>query len=190
MPAFSQHTYRALVPDAHHGEPLAGVNIIIEGAAIGASSNAQGQVLITGIPVGEQTLVFSFLGFEEARRTYSFPLANPERIDVIELEEAHEELEEVAVTATRTSRTVADAPTRVETIAGEEIDEKISMEPANISMLLNESPGITVQQTSAVSGGAVIRIQGLDGRYTQMLKDGFPLYGGFYGGLLDYWHHG
>jgi iron complex outermembrane receptor protein len=40
-----------------------------------------------------------------------------------------------------------------------------------------------VQQTSAVSGGASIRIQGLDGRYTQILKDGFPLYGGFSGGL-------
>ncbi len=26
-------------------------------------------------------------------------------------------------------------------------------------------------------------IQGLDGRYTQLLKDGFPLYGGFSGGL-------
>lgn len=183
MPALAQHTYRALVQDAHHGEPLAGVNVIIEGATIGSSSDAQGQVLVSGIPTGEQTLVFSFVGFEETRRTYRFPLNDPEHIDVIELEEAHEEMEEVAVTATRTSRTVADAPTRVETIAGEEIDEKISMEPANISMLLNESPGITVQQTSAVSGGAAIRIQGLDGRYTQMLKDGFPLYGGFSGGL-------
>ena len=84
------------------------------------------------------------------------------------LEEAHDELEEIAVTATRTSRTIADQATRVETIAGEEIEEKISMEPSNISMLLNESPGITVQQTSAVSGGASIRIQGLDGRYTQI----------------------
>ncbi len=57
------------------------------------------------------------------------------------------------------------------------------MEPSNITMLLNESPGIVVQQTSAVSGNASIRIQGLDGRYTQLLKDGFPLYGGFSGGL-------
>ena len=28
-----------------------------------------------------------------------------------------------------------------------------------------------------------IRIQGLDGRYTQILKDGMPIYGGFAGGL-------
>ena len=179
----AQHVYRALVQDAHHEEPLAGVNVSVEGTTIGASTRADGRVTVTGIPAGRQTLVFSFIGFETMRRTLSFPLADADGVHVVLLEEAHGELEEIAVSATRTSRTIADQATRVETIAGEEIDEKISMEPANISMLLNESPGITVQQTSAVSGGASIRIQGLDGRYTQILKDGFPLYGGFSGGL-------
>ncbi len=45
-------------------------------------------------------------------------------------------------------------------------------------MLLNESTGIITQQTSATSGNASIRIQGLDGRYTQILKDGFPVFAG------------
>ena len=182
-PTRAQHTYRALVQDAHEGEPLAGVNVTVEDTTLGAATDADGRVTIRGIPSGRQRLTFSFVGFETLRRVLVFPLADPDAVDVVALEEAHEEMEEVAVAATRTSRTIADLPTRVETIAGEEIDEKISMEPSNISMLLNESPGITVQQTSAVSGGAAIRIQGLDGRYTQMLKDGFPLYGGFSGGL-------
>ena len=186
-PAHSQdasgHAYRALVVDAQHKEPLAGVNVSVEGTTVGAATGADGRVTVTRIPSGRQTLVFSFIGFEPVRRTFTFPLDNAEEVDVVLLEEEHGELEEIAVSATRTSRTIADQPSRVETIAGEEIDEKISMEPSNISMLLNESPGITVQQTSAVSGGASIRIQGLDGRYTQILKDGFPLYGGFSGGL-------
>src|SRR5258708_27431656 len=50
-------------------------------------------------------------------------------------------------------------------------------------MLLTESTGIQTQQTSATSASASIRIQGLDGKYTQMLKDGFPLYSGFASGL-------
>ena len=57
------------------------------------------------------------------------------------------------------------------------------MKPGDIRMLLNESTGIQTQQTSATSANASIRIQGLDGRYTQILKDGFPLYAGFSGGL-------
>ena len=57
------------------------------------------------------------------------------------------------------------------------------MRPANVSMLLHESTGIQVQQTSATSGNASIRIQGLDGRYTQLLKDGFASFGNFASGL-------
>src|ERR1044072_2013095 len=94
------------------------------------------------------------------------------------------ELEEVTVVSTtRTTRTIADLPTRVEVIGGEEVDEKNNMRPANVSMLLHESTGMQVQQTSATSGNASIRIQGLDGRYTQLLKDGYPNFGNFSGGL-------
>lgn len=92
-------------------------------------------------------------------------------------------LEEVTVQSTRTSRTISNVPTRVETIELEEIDEKNNMRPANVAMLLHESTGIQVQQTSATSGNAGIRIQGLDGRYTQLLKDGFPNFGNFASGL-------
>src|SRR5258708_3024079 len=57
------------------------------------------------------------------------------------------------------------------------------MQPATIKSLLNERSGIQTQQTSATSASASIRIQGFDGKYTQMLKDGFPLYSGFASGL-------
>ena len=50
-------------------------------------------------------------------------------------------------------------------------------------MMLNESTGIQTQQTSATSYNSSIRIQGLEGKDTQILKDGMPLYSGFSGGL-------
>ncbi len=43
--------------------------------------------------------------------------------------------------------------------------------------------GIQTQQTSVSSGNVQIRILGLDGKYTQLLKDGFPMYSGFSNGL-------
>ena len=97
--------------------------------------------------------------------------------------ESEEELEEVFVTATRSSRTIDDVPTRVEAISGEELEEKGNMKPGDIRMMLNESTGIQTQQTSATSYNSSIRIQGLDGKYTQIIRDGFPLYSGFSGGL-------
>jgi iron complex outermembrane receptor protein len=113
---------------------------------------------------------------------FSFPLSGP-AVDIFMEEEEHEEEEEVIIRSTRSSRTIQDIPTRVEFVAGEELDEKSNMKPGDIRMVLTESTGIMTQQTSATSANASIRIQGLDGRYTQLLKDGFPLYAGFSGGL-------
>jgi outer membrane receptor for ferrienterochelin and colicins len=95
--------------------------------------------------------------------------------------------EAVIVTATRSGRRVEDEPLRVEVVPAEEVQEKIMMTPGDVSMLLNETNGLRVQTTSPSLGGANLRIQGLRGRYTQILADGLPLYGGQTGsiGLLQ-----
>lgn len=87
-------------------------------------------------------------------------------------------LDEVVVQATRSGRLQQNDPVRVEVIKREEIEEKAIMRPGNISMLVNETGGIRVQVTSPALGAANIRVQGLYGRYTQLLADGLPLYGG------------
>jgi iron complex outermembrane receptor protein len=45
-------------------------------------------------------------------------------------------------------------------------------------MILSETGGLRVQITSPALGSANIRVQGMEGRYTQLLADGLPLYGG------------
>ena len=88
------------------------------------------------------------------------------------------ESEEIIVQATRSRRRVQNEPIRVEVLGREEIEEKIAMRPGNISMLLAETGGVRVQVTSPSLGAANVRVQGMDGRYTQLLADGLPLYGG------------
>jgi len=94
-----------------------------------------------------------------------------------------EELEEIVVTSTRTASRIENVPVRIEVIGREEVNEETNIKPANVSKLLLESASIQAQQTSAVNGNISFRLQGLDGKYTQLLKDGFPLYGGFAEGL-------
>jgi iron complex outermembrane receptor protein len=65
----------------------------------------------------------------------------------------------------------------------EEVQEKIMMTPGDVSMLLAETNGLRVQTTSPSLGGASVRIQGMRGRYTQVLADGLPLYGGQTGSI-------
>lgn len=84
---------------------------------------------------------------------------------------------EIVVQATRSGRRVQDEPVRVEVIGREEIEEKILMRPGNIAMILSETGGLRVQVTSPSLGGANVRVQGMDGRFTQLLADGLPLYG-------------
>ena len=88
-----------------------------------------------------------------------------------------EEGEEIVVEATRSRRRVQDDPIRVEVIDREEIEEKTLMVPGNISMLVAETGGLRVQVTSPALGAANVRVRGLEGRYTQLLSDGLPLYG-------------
>lgn len=179
----AQHTFKAIIRGGEEKAPLAGATVTWKANNQSAIADSTGLVTITGITDGVQSFVVSFVGLEEKTVSYTFPLASQEPV-TIELEGGEEEEEEeVVVTATRTSRTIANSPTRTEVISGEELDEKGNMKPGDIRMLLNESTGIQTQQTSATSFNAGIRIQGLDGRYTQLLRDGYPLYAGFSGGL-------
>lgn len=84
----------------------------------------------------------------------------------------------IIVQATRSGHRLQDEPVRVEVIDQEELDEKVMMRPGNIAMVLGETGGLRVQVTSPALGAANVRVQGMDGRYTLLLADGLPLYGG------------
>lgn len=181
--AQAQYTFKATIRGSEDKTPLPGATITWKEQNRSVFADSTGGAVITNITAGKQTFIITFIGFEAGTVTYTFPLADTAAIE-IELEPRdEEEEEEVVVTATRISRTIANIPTRVEVISGEELAEKANMKPGDIRMLLTESTGIQTQQTSATSFNAGIRIQGLDGRYTQMLRDGYPLYAGFSGGL-------
>src|SRR6266404_6324502 len=140
------------------------------------------KITVRNLSNGKQSFTISYVGYKERTIIYNLPIPHDKVIE-IELEQSVEHSEEVIVSATRTSRSIGNTPTRVEVISGEEIHEEAEMRTGDIRMLLAESTGIQTQPTSATSANASIRIQGLDGRYTQILKDGFPLYTGAANGL-------
>ena len=179
---YSQNTFKAFIKDSSTEEPLIGATVVLKGTNNGSISDTTGLVEFNDIPDGQQILVFSYVGYKQRVDTLIFSLRSSET-PIIFMESASEEMEEVVISSTRSSRTIGNIPTRAEFIAGEELDEKGNMKPGDIRMMLNESTGIQTQQTSATSYNSSIRIQGLDGKYTQILKDGMPLYSGFSGGL-------
>lgn len=181
--AMAQKTFTATVIDSATRSPLIGASVKFPALKKGASSNVNGQVSFSDIPNGTHVLEVKYIGFKSKTESVTFPLNQTEPFSILLAANESEELEEVQISTTRSSRTIANTPTRIEVIAGEELDEKANMKPGDIRMVLTESTGIQTQQTSATSANASIRIQGLDGRYTQILKDGFPLYAGAASGL-------
>ncbi|HVG38297.1 MAG TPA: TonB-dependent receptor [Pyrinomonadaceae bacterium] len=179
--ALAQNTFRATVKDQETREAVAGATVSVKDTEISATSDDRGIVQLDNIPDGEQIIVVSSAGYETREIKFTFPRANQD--ETLIFISVNNDLGEVTVSTTRTGRVIDDVPTRVEAIDEEEVDEKINMRPANVSMVLNESTGIKVQQTSATTNTQSVRIQGLDGRYTQLLKDGFPAFGGFSGSL-------
>ena len=178
---FGQNTFKAIIKNGETNDNLIGATAQLVNSSNGAITNEQGYLEIKNIPNVVQEIKFSSIGFETKLLTFTFPVGDTLLIKLFQKEET--ELDEVVIQSTRTNRTIKNTPTRIETIDGEELDEKGNMKPANVSMVLHESTGLQVQQTSATSGNASIRVQGLDGRYTQLLKDGYPNFGNFASGL-------
>ena len=139
--AYSQNTLKAFIKDASTNEPLTGATGVLQNTTIGASADLNGYIEIKNIPNGKQTIIYSFIGFMQRKDSLIFPLTQADTLTIF-LESEARNLDEVTVSATRSSRSIDDIPMRIETITAGELEEKAVMQPGNIKMLLTESTGI------------------------------------------------
>lgn len=178
----AQNKFSAIIKDGTTNENLVSVTAYINRLKLGTASDTSGILTISNIPNGTYEIVFSSVGYETKEMEFSFPLSQQQPVEIF-LQKESDELAGVIVTSARTNSRIENIPIRVEVIGKDEVSEETNIKPTNVSKLLLESSSIQAQQTSAVNGNISIRLQGLDGKYTQILKDGFPLYGGFAQGL-------
>ena len=113
---FGQNTLNTIIKDSETQEPLIGATAVVQGTTNGVIADIDGNIELKNIPDGEQIIVFSYIGYETRKETFNFPLASTEPI-VILLNSKGEHLEEVVISSTRSSRTIENIATRVETIA-------------------------------------------------------------------------
>ncbi len=180
--AYAQNALKISIKNEETKQAVANAEISVKDSEISALTDQNGRAELQNIPDGEQTIQVFSVGYEAKELKLNFPLADQKELEIFIA--VNNEVGEVTISSTtRISRDIEDIPTRIEAIAEEEIDEKTNMRPTNATMILHESTGIQVQQTSYATGNSSVRIQGLDGKYTQILKDGFAAFGGFSGSL-------
>jgi iron complex outermembrane receptor protein len=155
-------------------KPVDAATVVVNG--VSSITSSQGFVVVTVMP-GKVDVTIVKEGFLPVTTTVQVSPNQEQRV-LVQLDRQPTIEEEVVVVAsTRTGRRVEDEPIRVEVVPQEEIDEKVFMTPGDVSMMLTETNGLRVQVTSPSLGAANVRVQGLRGRYTQILSDGLPLYG-------------
>ena len=120
--AFAQGKIAGSVHDAETGEPLIGVNVVIEGTVQGSSTDADGYYVILNVRPGEYALTFSYVGFgTQVVRGVQISSGHTTRIDV-ELGEAVIAGQEVIVQAER-PLIRKDLTASRKTVVAEEIEQ-------------------------------------------------------------------
>lgn len=182
--ALRAQSLRFVVRDSTSRQPLIGASVGVPGTGIGGTTDAQGAVQLAPAPALGTRLRVEALGYRP--RLVAAPTPGGAPI-VLLLASSAAEIDEVVVTATRTNSRIEDQPERVEVLGEEEMREENGIKPGNIASLLGDIAGTQIQPTSPTTGNADLRIQGLQGQYSQILRDGLPLYGGFAGsfGILS-----
>lgn len=176
----AQSQLTVTVKDSITKESLPGASVLIAATGLGGSTNANGRIHFGKIPEGKYEVKINFIGYKEKKYALEIP---PDTLLTVFLAPEENAIEEITVTALRTNARMEDSPMKVEVLGTEETSEENSIKPGNITSLLADFSGIQIQQSSATSGNSNVRIQGLGGKYTQIMRDGLPLYEGFSGGF-------
>ncbi len=171
---------KCVIKNKQTEEILAGITVVENGKPVSTVKDGTTWIL-KGLASGTHLLRFSYVGFESLDTSLLLPQEQP---ITIYLTPSTASLEEVTVvSSTRSNQRIENSPLKVEVLGKEEMEEENTIKPANIASILGDVSGVQIQQSSAVSGNANVRIQGLDGRYTQLVRDGMPLFDGFSGGF-------
>ncbi|MEO6405963.1 MAG: TonB-dependent receptor [Ferruginibacter sp.] len=174
----AQYNFKAFIKDKD-GHALESVTANIRALKRNAISNNDGIINFSNLPDSNFTIRFSYTGF--ISQEFFFIAADADSAFNIVLLPEENNLEEVIISSSRTNSRIEDLPTKVEVIGSEEVDEEAGTIPGNISSLLGDVAGIQNQRSSATTGNIDMRVQGLPGKYTQLLRDGLPLFGGYSG---------
>ena len=177
--AQSQNSFHCFIKDPDSKEFLYAVTAKITGSNKATASDSIGQIEFKNLAPGKIKIVFSFVGYQDMELDFKIP--QTEAAPVIYLKRKEEKEEEVIITSSRTNSRIEDLPTKVEVIGSEEVGEEAATMPGNIASLLGDIAGIQNQRTSGTTGSVDLRVQGLPGKYTQILRDGLPLFGGYSG---------
>lgn len=160
------------VTDKHSQEHLAFITISLKGTTIGTTTDETGHYFLKNLPEGTFTVEVSSVGYKTVRKEVKFKKGKTIEMN-FEIEEDLISLEGVVVSANRNKTTRRMAPTLVNVVSMKTFENTNS---SCLSQGLNFQPGVRVENNCQNCGYQQVRINGLDGPYTQILIDSRPIF--------------
>ena len=171
-------TLTGRVSDEQGALPAATVQVL--GTSVGTSANARGNFVIKNIPAGENTIEVRLLGYQPHTQKVHIEAGRAVTVNVV-LQERNFDLNEIVVTGTRTAKRKTDSPVIVNLIDSEDLDQVVA---TNLSDGLRFQPGLRVETDCQTCNYTQLRMNGLQGGYSQILINGRPIFSpltGLYG---------
>ncbi len=155
-----------------NGEHIPYVHVIINELKKGTATDVSGHYLIVGIEPGEYTVISHALGFK--KKEIKITIVEGKKLELnIELQEDLIMAEGIVVSASRNEVSRKEAATIVNVLDRKTFD---ATQAVNLAEGLNFQPGLRVENNCQNCGFTQLRMNGLEGPYTQILIDSRPVF--------------
>ncbi len=160
------------VIDAKTGEHIAFATIAIKGTTVGVATDATGHYFLKNLTAGEFTITASSVGYKSMDQVINIVAGRTIEVN-FNLQEEALAVEEVIVSASRTETNKKFSPTIV-SVASTKLFE--STASCNLAETMNFQSGLRVENNCSNCGTTQLRINGLEGQYSQILLDSRPIF--------------
>lgn len=159
------------VVEAVSGDHLPGITISIKGTTFGTVTDQTGHFFIRNLKPGKVVLEMRGLGYKSQQKEVNVVKGKVIEVN-FEAEVDNINLDEVVVSSNRQNTLRRLAPTLVNVLNDEVFDRANA---SNLAQGLVFQPGVRVENNCQNCGFNQVRINGLEGRYTQILIDSRPI---------------
>ena len=160
------------VKDKKTKEHLPYIMVSVKGTTIGATTDATGHYFLKNLPVGKYTLETRYMGYKSEQVEVELVKGKTYEIN-FEIEEDNMSLNEVVVSANRNEAPRRLAPTLVSVLGLKTFEQTNSV---SLAQGLNFQPGLRVEDNCQNCGFTQVRMNGLEGAYSQILIDSRPVF--------------
>lgn len=160
------------VKDKKSGDHIPFINITINNTVIGTTTDHTGHYFLKNLPVGNFTLKVSGVGYKTVEKEVEIKAGKTIEINFL-TEETSMSLNEVVVSANRNETNRKDASVIVGVLS-----PKVFLATNSVCMAdgLSFQPGVRVENDCNNCGFTQVRINGLEGQYSQILIDSRPIF--------------